>query len=93
MQLKIISLATLGLLFLTSAKFGVQAADETDLVDGQQLSDTYLSAFANDEDNDDLDFELSDEEIHTLTKRADSCAKYHTGIFIIIIITSILFLY
>ncbi|CEI87868.1 hypothetical protein RMCBS344292_02275 [Rhizopus microsporus] len=78
MQLKIISLATLGLLFLTSAKFGVQAADETDLVDGQQLSDSYLSAFASDEDSDDLDFELSDEEIHTLTKRADSCAKYHT---------------
>ncbi|KAG1463599.1 hypothetical protein G6F46_003024 [Rhizopus delemar] len=57
---------------------GTQAV-KTDLKDGEPLSESYLSAFASD-DNDDIEFELSDEvaTIHTLEKRGVSCSKYHT---------------
>lgn len=81
MQLKTLSLATIGLLFLTN--MGTQAV-KTDLKDGEPLSESYLSAFASD-DNDDIEFELSDEvaTIHTLEKRGVSCSKYHTSKFII----------
>ncbi|KAF1801522.1 carbohydrate-binding module family 50 protein [Mucor lusitanicus] len=84
MQLKALSLATLGFLLLSSGSF-VQAADTVNdiaVVHGgaAQLSDSYLSAFDAD-DTEDVDFELSeefDEESHILTKRASDCSKYHT---------------
>lgn len=73
MQLKVLSLATLGLLFL--ANFQVQA-DDTDLIDGEPLSSEYLSTFASEDTE--QEFELSDEISPSLSKRADSCSKYHT---------------
>lgn len=84
MQLKALSLATLGFLLLSSGSF-VQAADTVNdiaVVHGgaAQLSDSYLAAFDSD-DAEDVDFELSeefDEESHVLTKRASDCSKYHT---------------
>jgi hypothetical protein len=82
MQLKTLSLATLGLLLLSSGRF-VQAADSTnDLVArGDELSDSYLSGF-DDVDAEELDFVLSDEideDAHVLSKRGNDCAKYHKG--------------
>ncbi len=75
MQLKALSLTTLGLLFL--ANLGVQA-DETDLISGEPLSESYLSAFDSNEDEP-VDFELSEEIAHPFIKRANDCSKYETG--------------
>ncbi|KAG0735785.1 hypothetical protein G6F62_010869 [Rhizopus arrhizus] len=74
MQLKALSLTTLGLLFL--ANLGVQA-DETDLISGEPLSESYLSAFDSNEDEP-VDFELSEEIAHPFIKRANDCSKYET---------------
>ncbi|KAG1465181.1 hypothetical protein G6F56_004938 [Rhizopus delemar] len=74
MQLKTLSLATLGLLFLSQ---WVKAQDDTDLIQGQSLSDNYLSAFDNDDQE--IEFELSNEvATHHFEKRGSSCSKYHT---------------
>jgi hypothetical protein len=78
MQLKTLSLATLGLLLLSSGRF-VQAADSTnDLVArGEELSEEYLSLF--DTEDGDSDFELLDDPVSSLAKRGNECAKYHKG--------------
>ncbi|KAI9249898.1 hypothetical protein BY458DRAFT_525333 [Sporodiniella umbellata] len=73
MQLKVLSLATLGLLFLAS--FQVKA-DETDLIEGEPLSEDYLSSFSLEDEE--QEFELSEEINTSFSKRADSCTKYHT---------------
>lgn len=85
MHFKSLSLATLGLLLLSTGRF-VHAASETTANDiavvhgGDQLDASYLAGFDS-EDDEDVEFELSeeyDEESHVLNKRADDCAKYHT---------------
>lgn len=86
MHVSSLSLATLGLLFLSTGKFVNAAAPETQndvaAVHGGniELSASYLAGFDAEDDTED-DFELSDEldeESHTLNKRADDCTKYHT---------------
>ena len=83
MHFKTLSLATLGLLLLSTGRFVHAAESTTDDVSPyvpEQLDASYLSGF-DVEDDEDVDFELSeeiDEESHTLNKRAEDCAKYHT---------------
>ncbi|KAI8982233.1 hypothetical protein BDF20DRAFT_818565 [Mycotypha africana] len=87
MQLKTLSLAAIGLLLLSGhGSNAVQAAtiDDVAVVRGgeEQLSDAYLSLFDTEEDQE-TDFELSEdyadeEDYHPLTKRGETCAKYHT---------------
>jgi LysM repeat protein len=85
MHLPSLSLATLGFLLLSTGRFVNAASNINDLavvhgVPDVELSAAYLSGFDS-EDDAEADFELSDEldeESHTLTKRAEDCAKYHT---------------
>ncbi|KAI8077974.1 uncharacterized protein B0P05DRAFT_637842 [Gilbertella persicaria] len=84
MHIKSLSLATLGLLFLTTGKFAqAEATTSNNLAlvhGGVEVADSYLSVFSSD-GSEENDFELSDEvdeESHVLTKRADDCTKYHT---------------
>ncbi|KAI9470782.1 MAG: hypothetical protein EXX96DRAFT_597567 [Benjaminiella poitrasii] len=82
MQLRILSLATLGFFFLNKGSFAAaQTANDLAIVHGTQYADSYLSVFASDDDTDDVDFELSEEhadESNSLTKRGEECTKYHT---------------
>ncbi|KAI8977890.1 hypothetical protein BDB01DRAFT_898902 [Pilobolus umbonatus] len=82
MRFQSLSLASLGLLLLTSGQFvkaDVPTSSNLAIIHGG--TDTYASAFAAEGDEDDVEFELSEEYVETtssLYKRADSCAKYHT---------------
>lgn len=82
MQLKSLTLTALGLLFLhqNSVYAAEPVLNDVAIVHGGNdgLAPSYLSVYDADENEDEADFELSDEVSH-LSKRADSCNKYHTG--------------
>ncbi|KAI7898979.1 uncharacterized protein BX663DRAFT_460832 [Cokeromyces recurvatus] len=81
MQLKSFSLATIGFLLLSKGTFAADSTNNLAIIDdGQQYADSYLSVFSADDDDDEVDFELSEDYIdnNKLTKRGEECTKYHT---------------
>lgn len=82
MQLKSLTLAALGLLLINNEKM-VQAAtvlnDVAIVHGGEGLAPSYLSVYGSDDDVE-QDFILSNESASAhLSKRDDTCTKYHTG--------------